>query len=152
MTALTALACFVTAGSASAHPFGDWNGTSGPFRWHAEAVSCGAESGEPNRIRAHTRWVNSPANGYQRVIFRRQLRNDTAAAWETVARQARSTKNTLDGQEFVLHWVQTFLPAAGEAGRTSRDVVGFAWRRDRSGPDRTVFTRQVILGPCVVGS
>jgi hypothetical protein len=148
----TVLMSCVAAGGAGAHPFSDWSGTSGPFRWEAEMVSCGTVTGEPNRIDAHTRWVNSPANGYQRVIFRRQLWDDTAAAWETVSSQTRSTKNSLEGQEFVLHWTQAFQPESGEGGKTSRDVVRFSWRRDRSGPDRTVFARQVILGPCVVSA
>jgi hypothetical protein len=152
VAALTVLGCAVAAGGASAHPFSGWDGTAGPFRWQAELVSCGAVTGEPNRMHAHSRWVNSPANGYQRVIFRRQLWNEEATAWETVASQTRSTKNTLEGQDFVLHWTQAFQPVSGEAGRTSRDVVRFAWRRDRSGPDRTVFARHVILGPCVVGA
>jgi hypothetical protein len=153
VTALSVVvACAGAAGGASAHPFSGWSGTSGPFRWQAEMVSCGAVTGQPNRMDAHSRWVASPGNGYQRVIFRRQLWNEEAAAWETVSRQTRSTKNRLEGQEFVLHWAQAFQPESGEAGRTSRDVVRFAWRRDRSGPDRTVFARHVILGPCVVGA
>ena len=146
------LACAVAAGVANAHPFAHWTGTSGPFRWEADLAACGAVPGERNRIEAHSRWVNSPSNGYQRAIFRRQLWKESAGAWDTVSSQARSTKNTLEGQEFVLHWTQTFQPASGEAGRTSRDVLRFTWRRDRSGPDRTVFARHVVLGPCVVGT
>jgi hypothetical protein len=149
--AWTTLVSCVAAG-ANAHPFSGWSGTSGPFRWQAEMVSCGAVTGEPNRMHAHSRWVNSPANGYQRVIFLRQLWNEDAAAWEIVSSQTRSTKNTLEGQDFVLHWTQAFQPVSGEEGKTSRDVVRFSWRRDRSGPDRSVFARHVILGPCVVGA
>jgi hypothetical protein len=148
----TVLACAMAAGVANAHPFAHWTGASGPFRWEADLVSCGAVTGQPNRIEAHSRWVNSPSNGYQRVIFRRQLWDEIAAKWVTVSSQTRSTKNTLEGQDFVLHWTQAFQPESGEAGRTSRDVVRFTWLRDRSGPDRTVFARQVILGPCAVGA
>jgi hypothetical protein len=151
LAAAVVMSC-VAAGGASAHPFSGWDGKSGPFRWEAALVSCGAVTGEPNRIDAHTRWVDSPANGYQRVVFLRQLWNETTTAWETVSRAVRSTKNGLEGQEFVLHWVQAFQPESGEEGATSRDVVRFSWRRDRSGADRTVFDRQVTLGPCVVGA
>jgi hypothetical protein len=150
-TALTALASVVAASGASAHPFGNWDGTSGPFRWQAARISCGSVTGEPNRMEAHTRWVGSPSNGYQRAVFRRQLWNETAERWETVASNTRSTKNTLEGQEFVIHWTQWFQPEIGDEGRTSRDVIRFDWRRDRSGSDRTVFSRQRILSPCVVG-
>jgi hypothetical protein len=147
----TVLACAVAVAGAKAHPFSDWTGKSGPFRWHADMVSCGAVPGEPNRIEAHTRWVDSPNNGYQRVSFRRQIRNEAATSWKTVASQTRSTKNTLEGLDVLLHWTQSFLPASSEEGRTSRDVLQFAWRRDREGSDRTVFARRVVLGPCVVG-
>jgi hypothetical protein len=152
--AWTMVVCSVAAGGASAHPFADWSGAAGPFRWQAKLISCGDVTGEPNRMEAHSRWINSPANGYQRVIFRRQIWDGTEAAWETVSSQAYSTKNRLGlkGREFILHWTQFFQPVVGEEGKTSRDVVRFVWRRDRSGPDRTVFARRLILGPCIVGS
>jgi hypothetical protein len=144
--------CAVAAGGASAHPFSSWTGKSGPFRWQAKMIDCGAVTGGPNRIEAHSRWINSPSNGYQRVIFRRQLRDAGAGAWETVSSQTRSTKNSLEGRDFVLHWTQFFQAVSGDEGRTSRDVVRFAWRRDRSGPDRTVFARHIVLKSCVVGA
>jgi hypothetical protein len=140
-------------GGASAHPFPGWTGTSGEFRWQADMISCGAVTGAPNRIEAHTRWVTSPTNGYQRVIFVRQIRDESAGAWDTASRQTRTTKNTpFEGLRSVLHWTQFFQPTSGEEGATSRAVVLFAWRRDRSGPDRTVFFRRVVLAPCLVGS
>jgi hypothetical protein len=147
------VACGVATADASAHPFSGWTGTSGPFRWQAETISCGAVTGGPNRIAAHTRWVSSPANGYQRVIFRRQIWDRTAQAWTTVASKTRTTKNTsFEGVETVLHWTQFFPARKGEEGKTSRDVVLFVWRRDRSGADRTVLARRVALASCVVGS
>lgn len=147
------VACGVMIAGANAHPFSAWTGKSGPFRWQAATVSCGAVTGEPNRISAHTRWISSPANGYQRVVFKRQIRDATTQSWETVAQKRRSTRNThLEGVETVLHWTQFFPARAGEQGKTSRDVVFFAWRRDRSGADRTVLARRVVLRSCVVGS
>jgi hypothetical protein len=152
VTACSVLTCATAAAGASAHPFSTWTGQAGPFRWQAKMIECGEVTGEPNRIEAHSRWINSPSNGYQRVIFRRQLRNTTARTWETVSSQTRSTKNSLEGHEFVLHWTQFFQAAPGEAGRRSRDVLHFAWRRDRSGPDRTVFAQHIVLGSCIVGA
>ena len=152
LAATAVVAYALAAGVANAHPFAHWTGTAGPFRWEADTVRCGAVTGQWNRIEAHSRWINSPDNGYQRAVFRRQLWNPDAEAWETVSSRTRSTKNTLEGQEFVLHWTQTFQPASGEAGRTMRNIVRFSWRRDRSGPDRTVFTRRVVLDSCVVGA
>jgi hypothetical protein len=141
------------AGAASAHPFSGWTGKSGPFRWQAETVSCGAVTGGPNRVEAHTRWLSSPANGYQRATFRRQIWKERTHAWKTVVSQSRTTKNTpFEGVATILHWTQFYQPASGEEGNTSRDVVLFAWRRDRSGSDRTVFFRRVALEPCVVRS
>ena len=110
-------------------------------------------TGGPNRIAAHTRWVSSPANGYQRVIFRRQIRDETAQSWTTVASKRRTTKNTrFEGVPTVLHWTQFFPVLKGERGKTSRDVVLFAWRRDRSGADRTLLARRIVLPSCVVRS
>ena len=147
-----ALSAVVAAG-ASAHPFSGWTGKSGPFRWQAETVFCGAVTGEPNRMHAHSRWLTSPRNGYQRVTFDRQIRDETASAWTTVQSQRRTTKNSpLEGTRVTLHWSQFFQPLAGEEGQTSRDVIVFEWRRDRSGPDRTVLSRRVALAPCTVGS
>jgi hypothetical protein len=143
----------VVAAGATAHPFSGWTGKSGPFRWQAETVFCGAVTGEPNRMHAHSRWLTSPGNGYQRVTFNRQIRDETTSAWTTVRSQRRTTKNSqLEGTRLILHWSQFFQPVAGEEGRRSRDVIVFDWRRDRSGPDRTVFSRRVALAPCTVGS
>lgn len=143
----------VAAVGASAHPFAGWTGKSGPFRWQAERVSCGAVTGEPNRMRAHSRWLASPENGYQQATFRRQIRDETAGTWTTVQSTRRTTKNSpLEGTKVILHWSQFFEPVTGEEGRTSRDVIVFEWKRDGSGSDRTVFSRRVALAPCIVGS
>jgi hypothetical protein len=147
------VACGMATSGASAHHFSGWTGKSGPFRWQAQRVSCGAVTGGPNRIAAHTRWITSPANGYQRVIFRRQIWKAVAQSWTTVASKRRTTKNTrFEGARTVLHWTQFFPVRKGEQGKKSRDVVFFAWRRDRSGTDPTVFARRVVLASCVVGS
>jgi hypothetical protein len=143
----------VVAEGAGAHPFAGWTGKSGPFRWQAETVSCGSVTGEPNRIRAHSRWVTSPQNGYQRARFRRQIHDQTAGTWTTVQSKVRTTKNSpLEGTKAILHWTQFFQPVVGEEGRTSRDLIAFEWKRDRSGSDRTVFSRRVRLAPCIIGS
>jgi hypothetical protein len=143
----------VVAEGAGAHPFAGWTGKSGPFRWQAETVSCGSVTGEPNRIRAHSRWVTSPQNGYQRARFKRQIQDETAGTWTTVQSKLRTTKNSpLKGAKVILHWTQFFQPVAREEGRTSRDVIVFEWKRDRSGSDRTVFSRRVALPPCIIGS
>jgi hypothetical protein len=140
-----------TAVGASAHPF-SWSGTSGPFAWHAKRVSCGVVGESPSRLWAHSRWAPSPANGFQRLTFTRQIRADDTGEWTTVQRQRRSTKNTrLEGFDGVLHWSQFFLPFEGEGGSTSRHLVRFEWLRDRPGPnERRVATRLMILRSCVV--
>jgi hypothetical protein len=104
-------------------------------------------------MRAHSRWFASPENGYQRATFKRQIRDEIAGTWTTVQSKLRSTKNSpLEGTRVILHWTQFFQPVVGEEGRTSRDVIVFEWRRDRSGSDRTVFSRRVRLAPCITGS
>lgn len=146
------VACGLATTVATAKEFSGWTGKSGPFRWQARMVSCGAVTGEPNRIVGHTRWLTSPANGYQRATFRRQLWNATAQSWTTVASKTRTTKNTrFEGVQTVLRWTQFFPVFKGEKGKKSRDVVLFAWKRDRSGPDRTVLARRVVLRTCTVG-
>jgi hypothetical protein len=150
---LLLVVCGVATAGASGHPFSGWTGKSGPFRWQARKVSCGAVNGGPNRIEAHSRWFSSPANGYQRVIFTRQIWNATGQTWKTVASKRRTTKDThLEGVDTTLHWTQFFPIQKGEKGKRSRDVVAFAWRRDRRGTDRTVLARRVVLASCVVGS
>jgi hypothetical protein len=141
----------LTGGRAAAHSFESFSGRSGPFLWQAETLSCGAVEGEPNRIHAHTRWRRSPANGYVRLTFKRQLKDDVTGAWRTVVRKTRTTKNTqLEGAPSILHWSQFFNASANEGGTTSRDVVVFAWRRDRASADRMVFARTLRLSSCVV--
>jgi len=104
-------------------------------------------------MRAHSRWLASPENGYQRVTFSRQIRDEPSGTWTTVQTTRRTTKNSpLEGTKAILHWTQFFQPVAGEEGRTSRDVIVFQWKRDRSGSDRTVFSRRVRLASCIIGS
>lgn len=143
-----------SSGGAAAEPFGTWTGKKGPFAWEAKRTACGVVGGDPSRVRAHTRWKKSPANGYVRLTFRRQIEDDGTGAWATVQKQRRSTKNTaLEGERGIIHWFQWFNPFADEAGRRSRHIVDFEWLRDRAGPgaDRQVLRRQVTLRPCVVG-
>lgn len=141
----------LTGGRAASHSFESWDGRSGPFRWQAEMTSCGAAEGEPNRIQAHTRWRRSPANGYQRLTFTRQIKDDVTGAWTTVARRTRTTKNTeSEGARSILHWSKFFNAASDDGGKRSRDVVVFAWLRDRAGADRKVFARTLRLPSCVV--
>lgn len=141
-----------TAGAAGAHPFSGWSGTKGKFAWQARLHGCGVVGEAPSRVRAHTRWRMSPANGYQRLTFVRQVREDATAPWATVQRQTRSTRNTrLEGSAAILHWSQFFNPFADEAGMQSRHIVTFRWLRDRPGPDRTALRRVRTLKTCVVG-
>jgi hypothetical protein len=143
-----ALAC---TGAAAADHFPAWSGTKGGFAWEAKRLSCGAVGESPSRLRAHTRWRSSPANGYLRLTFTRQIRD--AGTWSTVHRQHRSTKNKpLEGSRAVIHWTQWFFPFEDEGGASSRHVVTFEWLRDRSGPgaDRRVLRRTRSFAPCVV--
>ena len=137
---------------AAADFFRAWSGTAGPFSWHSKRLSCGVAGETPSRLRAHTRWRESPANGYQRVTFRRQLRAEDSGAWTTVQRRRLSTKNTrLEGTEGILHWRQSFGVPADQAGRRSRHIVTFEWLRDRRGADRRVAVRSRTSNSCVVG-
>jgi len=143
------LAC---AGTAAADPFPAWSGTKGPFGWEARRAGCGIVGHNPSVVRAHTRWSTSPSNGYLRLTFTRQVRDDATGSWSTVQRQRRSTKNTsLEGARAVLHWTQWFFPFADEAGATSRHSVVLEWLRDRPGPDSRALRRERMMSPCVVG-
>jgi hypothetical protein len=147
---LVVLAC---AGPAAADPIGGWSGTRGPFSWEAKRLSCGNVGDSASRLRAHTLWRTSPANGYLRLTFTRQLRDEDTGKWTTVHRQRRSTKNkALEGSRSILHWTQWFFPFEHEAGAPSRHVVAFEWLRDRTGPgaDPRVLRRTRSFGPCVV--
>jgi hypothetical protein len=140
------------AGVAAADPF-SWSGTKGGFAWEAKRLSCGVVGEAPSRLRAHTRWASSPANGYLRLTFTRQLKDDDTGEWTTVHRQRRSTKNQpLEGSRAVIHWAQWFFPFEDEGGATSRHVVAFEWLRDRTGPgaDQRVLRRTRSFGPCIV--
>ena len=141
------------AGVAPADDFPSWSGTKGGFAWEAKRLSCGVVGESPSRLRAHTRWRSSPANGYLRLTFTRQVRNPDTGLWTTVHRQRRSTKNKpLEGSRAVIHWTQWFFPFEDEGGATSRHLVAFEWLRDRSGPgtDRRVLRRTRAFEPCVV--
>jgi hypothetical protein len=138
------------AGAAAADDFA-WSGTKGGFAWEAKRLSCGVVGESPSRVRAHTRWRSSPANGYLRLTFTRQIRD--GARWTTVHRQRRSTKNKpLEGSRAVIHWTQWFFPFEDEGGATSRHVVAFEWLRDRSGPgaDPRLLHRIRSFAACVV--
>lgn len=140
------------AAEAAADPFAHWSGTRGPYAWEAKRLSCGVVGEKRSRLRAHTRWSTSPKNGYQRVTFIRQIKDDDTGAWTTVQRQRRSTRNTrLEGTRGILHWTQFFGVPAENAGKTSRHIVIFEWLRDRVGVDNPLFRRSRTFKPCVVG-
>jgi hypothetical protein len=145
------LLALVGADLAPAHPLGSWSGTKGPFAWDAQRVGCGFVGRSPSVIRAHTRWEDSPSNGYVRLTFVRQIRDEGSGQWTTVQRQRRTTKNTsLEGSAAIIHWTQWFFPFADEAGARSRHSVVFAWLRDRPGADVRVFRRERAFKACVV--
>jgi hypothetical protein len=147
------LATAIVAGDAHAHPFPGWSGTSGPFAWQAKRLSCGAVGGHPSRLRAHSRWSSSPTNGYQRLTFVRQIRNEATGNWRTVQRERRSTRNTaLEGTTSILHWWQTLRPFANEAGKKSRHRVTFEWFRKQPGPDPRANARTMRMQACIVGA
>jgi hypothetical protein len=148
-----ALLGLVAADLAAADPYPAWSGTKGPFAWQAHRVGCGIVGRAPSVVRAHSQWRTSPRNGYVRLTFTRQIRDDGTGAWRTVQRERRSTRNTeLEGGRGVVHWSQWFFPFADEAGDTSRHIILFEWFRDRpgTGPDPRVFRRERMLRPCVV--
>lgn len=134
-----------------ADPHPPQSGTKGPFSWEARRAGCGVVGRDPTTIRAQTRWKRSPAHGYMRLTFTRQIRDEDTSSWTRVQRQRRSTKNTgLEGHSGVVHWTQWFFPFAGEAGKTSRLIVRFAWLRDRPGADKVDLLRVRTMRPCVV--
>jgi hypothetical protein len=146
-----ALLPLLAADLAVADPPGRWSGTKGPFAWEARRAGCGTVGRTPSIIRAHTRWTDSPANGYMRLTFVRQILDEGSRKWATVHRQRRATKNTsLEGSSAVIHWAQWFFPFADEGGARSRHTVLFEWRRDRPGRDRVALRRELAFRPCVV--
>lgn len=150
LTAWSTALALLGAGAAAAHPFPSWSGTKGPYAWDARRAACGAVGSAPGVLRAHTRWRTSPANGYMRLTFVRQIRKP-GGGWATVQRQRRMTKNSpLEGARGVVHWTQWFFPFADETGDTSRHIVTFEWLRDRPGRDSRALRRQRAFRPCVV--
>jgi hypothetical protein len=141
----------VGAGSATAEPALSWSGARGPFAWEAQSLACGvAGVAQSSRLKAHTRWRTSPADGYQRLTFTRQVRIGTA--WVTVQRDRRTTRNSvLEGARNTLVWSQWFGPRADAAGTESRHAVLFEWLRDRPGVDRRLLRRVVKLPACRIG-
>lgn len=147
------LFALVSADLAVADSFNAWSGTKGPYAWEARRLGCGVVGQNPSVVRAHTRWSTSPANGFVRLTFTRQIRSETTSEWATVQRQRRSTKNTaLEGERGVIHWNQWFFPFADEAGAVSRHIVVFEWFRDLPGAaaDRRALRRERTFRPCIV--
>jgi hypothetical protein len=140
------------AGAAAAEPALSWSGTRGPFAWEAQSLACGvAGVSQSSRLRAHTRWRTSPADGYQRLTFMRQVR--VGNAWVTVQRDRRTTRSTtLEGARNTLVWSQWFGPRADAVGTESRHAVLFEWLRDRPGTDPRLLRRVVKLPACRIGA
>jgi hypothetical protein len=153
-SSIAVLSALALAGSAAADPMGGWTGSKGPFSWEAKRLSCGNVGDSPSRVRAHTRWRLSPANGYIRLTFTRELKDEDTGAWKVVHRQRRSTKNSpLEGAPGVLHWSQWFFPFQDEGGAKTRHGVTFEWLRDRppgAGADPRLLRRVRAFAPCVV--
>jgi hypothetical protein len=147
-----AMAALGSVQAAGGHPFPHWSGTSGPYSWEAKRLACGVVGEKPSRVRAHTRWRTSPANGYMRVAFRRLILNEETDEWTIVQRRSRTTRNTrLEGTRNVVHWFQWFQPFEDEAGKTSRHRVHLEWLRDRRGADPRLFNRWMTMRRCTVG-
>jgi hypothetical protein len=142
----------VAVGTATAEPALSWSGTRGPFAWEAQSLACGvAGVSQSSRLRAHTRWRTSPADGYQRLTFMRQVR--LGDAWTSVQRDRRTTRNTaLEGTRSTLVWSQWFGPRADAAGTESRHAVLFEWLRDRPDRDPRLLRRVVKLPACRIGA
>ena len=77
---VTVLIALAFAGTAVADPHGGWTGSKGPFSWEAKRLTCGNVGDSASRLRAHTRWRLSPANGYVRLTFTRELKNTSTGA------------------------------------------------------------------------
>jgi hypothetical protein len=147
----SATLALVAADLAAADPVPPWSGTKGGFAWEAHRSGCGVVGRAPSVVLAHTRWSTSPANGYVRLTFTRQIQDEGSGAWATVQRQRRTTKNTgLEGARSIVHWSQWFFPFADEAGDRSRHIVLFEWFRDRPGNDPRALRREKVFRPCVV--
>jgi hypothetical protein len=148
---VVALLALGAAEVAAADPVGSWSGTKGGFAWDASRSGCGIVGRNPSVVRAHTRWKDSPANGYVRLTFIRQIQDESSGTWSTVQRQRRTTKNTsLEGSRAIIHWTQWFFPFADEAGARSRHTVLFDWYRDKPGADARALRRERSFRPCVV--
>jgi hypothetical protein len=146
-----ALLTLVAADLAAAHPFSKWSGTKGAFAWEAHRLGCGFVGRSPSVVQAHTRWRSSPANGYVRLTFTRQIEVESTGAWTTVQKQRRSTRNTaLEGERGIIHWTQWLFPFADEGGARSRHIVLFEWFRDGPGADSRALRRERMFRPCVV--
>jgi hypothetical protein len=146
-----ALVALTAVGAAAADPVARWSGSKGAFAWETHRSGCGKVGHTASVVAAHTRWRTSPARGYVRLTFIRQLEDEQTGAWTTVHRQRRSTRNTsLEGERGVVHWRQWFFPFADEAGATSRHIVIFEWLRERKGDDRLELRRKRTFAPCVV--
>ena len=140
MGALLALAA---TGVAGAHPFGSWSGKKGAFAWQSRVVGCGVVRHTPSVVHAHTRWKTSPSDGYTRLTFIRQIKDEDTGDWATVRRERITTRNTdLQGDRSVIHWTQRFNPFPSEAGATSRHIVVFEWFRQRPGVDARALRRE----------
>jgi hypothetical protein len=151
LASVSAGLALLVADVAGADPFNAWSGTKGPFAWQAQRLGCGIVGRNPSVIRAHTRWTTSPANGYVRLTFTRQIHGATSGDWNTVQRQRRTTRNSsLEGARGIIHWNQWFFPFADEAGELSRHIVVFEWFRDRPGTDRRALRRERRFAPCTV--
>jgi hypothetical protein len=149
MGALLALAA---TGVAGAHPFGSWSGKKGAFAWQSRVAGCGVVRHTPSVVHAHTRWRTSPSDGYTRLTFIRQIKDEDTGDWATVRRERITTRNTdLQGDRSVIHWTQRFNPFASEAGATSRHIVVFEWFRQRPGVDARALRRERVSSACIVG-
>jgi hypothetical protein len=148
---VAAVAALAAIDVAVADPVSSWSGSQRGFAWEAHRSGCGKVGRTASVVTAHTRWRTSPAKGYVRLTFIRQLEDEATGAWTTVHRQRRTTRNTdLEGERGVVHWRQWFFPFADESGATSRHIVIFEWLRERKGDDRLKLERKRMFAPCVV--
>ena len=144
----------VTAGVAGADSFPAWSGTNGPFQWHAKRDGCGVVGHTPSTILAHTRWRSSPANGYVRLTFMRQIRGApapgrpfTVSAGRRRTPRSRASAASFTGRSGSSPSRTRAAPRPGTPSSSSGSATGLAATpRAQAGADLRALRRRAV-GP-----